>query len=61
MKATRIVYWPGQRTAACDDHAAKLQNLAELMGFNLSSTPAIDEEECGNCRNEEAKKAKAGQ
>jgi hypothetical protein len=58
-KATVIVHWPGQDTAACDVHAQKLAGLASVMGFNLTSTAIIDLSgdgpQCTNCVNEEKK------
>jgi len=57
--ATVIVHWPGKDTAACDDHARRLQNLALHIGLpNLSSTPATEVVQCQNCVNEEAKRGK---
>jgi hypothetical protein len=54
--ATLIVHWPGKDTPACEDHAQKLQSLADVMGFTLSATPCFEEKMCANCENE-AKKA----
>lgn len=37
--ATVTVFWPGKTTEACPIHAAKLQRIAEAMGFVLDSRP----------------------
>jgi hypothetical protein len=55
-KATVIVHWPGKDTAACEIHLLKLENVARAMGFTVSSTPVVVEQECTNCVNEEKKK-----
>jgi hypothetical protein len=59
MKATQIVHWPGNDTAACDDHAAKLRSIGIFMCEMIpDSTPISEDAEvlCDNCVNE-AKKA----
>ena len=56
-QATNIVHWPGQTTAACDDHATQLQNLGGVLGFPVSISPCTDGSVCGNCLNEEVKHA----
>lgn len=58
MNATVMVHWPGQTTAACENHARKLEGLAGFLGFPLTSTPAPDGTPCANCENE-AKKVSA--
>lgn len=50
--ATKFVHWPGQTTAACDEHTAKLESLARAMGFFVDSTPAPAGIPCANCENE---------
>jgi hypothetical protein len=55
--ATEIIYWPGQRVPACEDHAEKLKKLGIFMGFAVSSTPCQDDEICTNCATEERKRA----
>lgn len=50
--AMQIVYWPGQSTVACDDHAEKLKSLARFMGFKICTVPA-NGDHCANCENEE--------
>ena len=60
MLAMVIVHWPGKDVPACVDHAAKLQKLAEVMGFALSMdvVPWDDEDlVCTNCENEARKPA----
>lgn len=54
-QATQLVHWPGKDTAACDEHAIKLQRLGSFMGFPVSSTPLTEDRECDNCRNEQVK------
>jgi|HubBroStandDraft_2_1064218.scaffolds.fasta_scaffold343286_1 hypothetical protein len=56
MNAIVIVHWPGQDTPACAIHAEKLVNLGRVMGFNVSSTVLLTEQECTNCVNEAKKK-----
>jgi hypothetical protein len=54
--AQYVVYWPGQKTFACETHKDKLLYLASAMGM-----PAPDYEplcivaECKNCINESKK------
>jgi hypothetical protein len=50
-EATQKVHWPGQDTAACDEHAEKLIALGRWMGFEVTSTP-IAYTPCINCENE---------
>jgi len=58
-KATVIVHWPGQDTAACLEHHLKIQRLASVLGLALSYTPCADADiECTNCRNEQLAKEK---
>lgn len=52
--ATQIVHWPGNDTAACDDHLKKLVGLAAVLGFRLSWTPC-EETICANCATAAAK------
>jgi hypothetical protein len=48
--ATQIVHWPGKDTFVCDKHAVQLRGLASSMGFNVSTTIAIDYKiPCENC------------
>jgi hypothetical protein len=54
--AKQIVHWPGQDTAACEDHLQKLVGLAAVLGFQLSWTPC-EEMVCANCANEASKSA----
>ena len=55
-QATQIVHWPGKDTFACDKHATQIRGMANVMGFNVSSTIMLDYNvECDNCRNEEKK------
>ena len=56
MLATVIVHWPGKSTAACPIHALKLQGLAGVLGFSLTTTPVESERECANCASEDEKK-----
>ncbi len=51
--ATQIVHWPGKDTFACDKHAAQLRNVANAMGFRVSSTINLSYKiPCENCANE---------
>ena len=49
--ATRIVHWPGQDTAACEDHLRQLVGLAAVLGFRLS-WDSCEETVCANCESE---------
>lgn len=53
--ATQIVHWPGEDTAACDDHTEKLKRVGNAMGFGVSSTPVTEGIVCANCENEDKK------
>lgn len=39
------VFWPGQETKSCDEHAIKQRNLAFHMGFSLSVREILPYEE----------------
>lgn len=39
------VYWPGQRTKQCEEHAMKAMGLAKTMGFDVSITKLQLEDE----------------
>jgi hypothetical protein len=58
MEATYIVHWPGQDTAACDEHFRQLVSLSATFGFALSWTPC-EPTACDNCENAR-KKGRAG-
>lgn len=54
-RAIVIVHWPGKDVPACANHLLKLQGLAGVLGFGLSSTPILDLDQaplCSNCENE---------
>ena len=55
-RATQIVHWPGKDVPACDKHAAQLKGVGDAMGFMVSWTPYLGEQDCTNCQNE-AKRA----
>lgn len=42
--AEYVVFWPGQETLQCKDHAFGLRNLASHMGFNLAMRLITDGE-----------------
>lgn len=54
-EAMYIVHWPGKEVPACEEHAAKLRNVADVMGFALSATLCMTERKCTNCENEAKK------
>jgi hypothetical protein len=36
-KAVVEVFWPSQKTFACERHYAKMKQVAEVMGFMMSA------------------------
>lgn len=38
-EATHTVYWPGQKSVKCDEHAAQAERIASTLGFSLSLEP----------------------
>lgn len=50
--ATKTVHWPTGPTDACDDHAAKMVSLGQIMGSHIAVTDAAADAECSNCINE---------
>ena len=52
-QATQVVFWPGQKSYACDLHAEKLKRLGSFLGFSVESVPVGQEiHPCGNCESE---------
>jgi hypothetical protein len=57
-RAIYIVRRPGKDVLACEEHAAKLHNLARRsMGFSASLTACWVDTACTNCENEAARAA----
>ena len=52
-----IVHTVNGPVPCCPTHATKLTSLMAFMGAQTNLVPAIDNEECGNCRNEQRKDA----
>ncbi len=57
--ATKIVHWPSGPVAACDEHAAQLVKVGNVMGSHIAVTFADESAECGNCRNEASAKSES--
>ncbi len=53
-----LVHWPGKATVACPTHLRKLVGLAATLGFQLTWTPAPEDECCANCKTEAEKAAR---
>ncbi len=51
--AKYLVHWPGQDTAACDEHLRKLIGLGAVLGMQVAYTMLNDGvTECANCQSE---------
>ena len=49
--ASRAVHWPSGVVFACDEHAAGLIKLGEVMGFQVPVSYATPGWQCSNCVN----------
>ena len=50
--ATCTVHTPSGPTNACEEHAAKAENLFAFMGAHTNRTVLTEPAECDNCMNE---------